>query len=185
MPKPASVLIVTVTLAERGTLGDQEVEQAVQEFRDRLGLAADTVTFGLEHRPQPCHSLEGLAAALLVVVLNRRHHAWMTRHDPTALRQAKKALQAAGYSDQLARPAPASTPAPEQLNYLEQVFGYGTLDDLAEVLTTRIDDHDVADVAEIKRRMATYGPDALWDEEVGPMLGRLESLLGLDKKAWS
>src|SRR6266704_4732841 len=61
---------------------------------------------------------------------------------------------------------------PTDDDYLERAFGYGTLDELAGVLADRIDDvgvAGVAGVAEIKRRMAAYGPDALWEGLVGPL----------------
>jgi hypothetical protein len=59
---------------------------------------------------------------------------------------------------------------------MEEDFGYGTLDDLAGVLADRTD----GDLLEIKARMATYGPDALWSDIVAPMLDKLEMALGLD-----
>lgn len=68
-------------------------------------------------------------------------------------------------------------PAPSDDDYLERAFGYGTLDHLAEVLADRLDDG--TDVAEIRRRMDAYGPEALWEGLVGPLLARLEDALGL------
>jgi hypothetical protein len=70
-------------------------------------------------------------------------------------------------------------PVPSDDDYLERAFGYGTLDELAEVLADRIDEPGAADVAEIKRRMAKFGPDALWEGLVGRLLDRLEDALGL------
>ena len=42
-----------------------------------------------------------LANALLVMVLNHKHRAWLTEHDPTALRQAEAALRATSYQNRL------------------------------------------------------------------------------------
>ncbi len=42
-----------------------------------------------------------LANALLVMVLDRKHRAWLTEHDPTALRQAEAALRATSYQNRL------------------------------------------------------------------------------------
>ena len=42
-----------------------------------------------------------LANALLVMVLNHKHRAWLTEHDPTALRQAEAALRASSYQNRL------------------------------------------------------------------------------------
>jgi hypothetical protein len=70
-------------------------------------------------------------------------------------------------------------PEPTDGDYLDLAFGFGTLDDLAQAVFERLGaDDDVASVAEVKRRMAAYGPDALWERVIGPMLGRLEAALG-------
>jgi hypothetical protein len=45
-----------------------------------------------------------LANALLVMILDRKHRAWLTEHDPTALRQAEAALRASSYQNRLPRP---------------------------------------------------------------------------------
>jgi len=69
-------------------------------------------------------------------------------------------------------------------DYLHRTFGFGTLDDLAQVLFERSFDADdsIADVTEIKRRMVAYGPQVLWETVVGPMLDHLEGALALDQK---
>jgi hypothetical protein len=75
---------------------------------------------------------------------------------------------------------PSGPPDPTDADYLRRVFGYGTLDDLAQVLFERLGGAgDVIGAAEIKRRMAAYNPDVLWEAEVGPLLDRLEATLGL------
>jgi hypothetical protein len=72
-------------------------------------------------------------------------------------------------------------PDPEDRDYLERAFGYGTLDHLAGVLHDRTDDG--TSHADIKRAMAAFGPEALWDTVVGPMLDRLETVLELGARA--
>ena len=42
-----------------------------------------------------------LAKALLVMVLDRKHRAWLTKQDPMALRQAEAALRATSYQNRL------------------------------------------------------------------------------------
>jgi hypothetical protein len=70
-------------------------------------------------------------------------------------------------------------PVPSDDDYLERAFGYGTLDHLAGVLADRLNGTGAADVTEIRRRIAAYGPDALWEGLVGRLLDRLEDALGL------
>lgn len=59
--------------------------------------------------------------------------------------------------------------------YIGDNFGYGTLDELAQVLADRTD----IDVGEVTRKMVAYGPEALWEGIVGPMLDDMEATLEL------
>ena len=46
-------------------------------------------------------ALDTLAKVLLVMVLDRKHRAWMVEHDPMALGQAEEALADVGRSERL------------------------------------------------------------------------------------
>ena len=93
MPRTLTAREAIIELADAADI----IESSISEMRDAVADAERALDALKEQRVTPSAVLcAALSAALLVFTRNRDTAAWLMTNDPQALKQARKALHAAG-----------------------------------------------------------------------------------------